>query len=265
MWLWKLSIIGLIIVYNCSVPNYFTGSSQDQSSEKISVHKIPTDHSILNEWMNAIPREDWTPSCHSINSVLSSFHEEDFVTNTWDSDDRKKRKREDSSVRRNLKRNAIPSIFPGLPSYLSKKKVDNWSNTTSSTARLKAENLRNQKAIDSLMISTQVNSSDELQQKMNFKILPEGVNIFEYQDELVYVYFELDQQRGVTALFSISVYQNLTFDTFMRGNRLSCKHVSHLVGDKILDACTTTQQSTHSCSMLTMDTLNFMTQQTSSK
>ena len=115
------------------------------------------------------------------------------------------------------------------------------------------------------MISTQVNSFDELQQKMNFEILPKGVEIFDYQDELVYVYFELDKQRGVTALFNISAYQILTFDIFIRGNRLSCKHVSHLVGDKILDACTTTQQSMHSCSMLTTDTLNFMTQQTSSK
>ena len=143
------------------------------------------------------------------------FNEEDFVTNTWDSDDRRKRKREDSSVSRYLKRNAIPSIFPGLPSYLSKKKVANWSNTTSSTARLKAENLRKQKATDSLMISTQVNSSDELQQKMNFEILPERVNIFEYQDELVYVYFELDKQRGVEALFSISVYQNFLSTKFL--------------------------------------------------
>ena len=90
-------------------------------------------------------------------------------------------------MRRYLKRNAIPSIFPGLPSYLSKKKFANWSNTTSSTARLKVENLRKQKAIDSLMISTQVNSFDELQQKMNFEILPKGVKIFDYQDELVYV------------------------------------------------------------------------------
>ena len=152
-----------------------------------------------------------------------------------------------------------------MPSYLSKKKFANWSNTTSSTARLKVENLRKQKAIDSLMILTQVNSFDELQQKMNFEILPKGVEIFDYQDELVYVYFKLDKQRGVTALFSISAYQILTFDIFIRGYRLSCKHVSHLVGDKILDACTTTQQSMHSCSMLTTDTLNFMTQQTSSK
>ena len=131
-----LSIIGLIIVCKCSVPKCLTGSSQDQSTEKISVHKIPTDHSIL--------RKDWTPSCHSI--VCSRhFNEEDFVTNTWDSDDQRKRKRDDSSVRRYLKRNSIPSIFPGLPSYLSKKKIANWSNTTSSTTRLKAENLRKQK------------------------------------------------------------------------------------------------------------------------
>ena len=73
LWLWKLSIIiTSIMVYKCSVPNgdwmvqSQTGSSQDQSSEKISVHKFPTDPSILNEWMKAIPRKDWIPSCHSI-------------------------------------------------------------------------------------------------------------------------------------------------------------------------------------------------------
>ena len=64
--------------------------------------------------------------------------------------------------------------------------------------------------------------------------------MFDYQDKLVYVYFELDKQRGITTLFSISVYQDLTFDIFIRGKRLPCKHVSHLVEDKILDACTLT-------------------------
>ena len=39
------------------------------------------------------------------------------------------------------------------------------------------------------MISTQVNSFHKLQQKMNFEIPPKGVEIFDYQDELVYVYF----------------------------------------------------------------------------
>ena len=102
---------------------------------------------------------------------------------------------------------------------------------------------------------------------MNFEILPERVKMFvDCQDKLVYVYFELDKQRGITALFTIIVYQNLTFDIFIRGNRLPSKHISHLVGDKILDACTGTQQSTHSFfSMLTTDTLNFLTHHTSSK
>ena len=111
--------------------------------------------------MKVIPCKDWTPSCHSI--VCSChFNEEDFVTNTRDSNDRRKRKREESSVRRYLKRNAIHSIFPGLPSYLSKKKVANRSKPTSSTARLEAENLRKRKAIDSLLISTQEKSLKHL-------------------------------------------------------------------------------------------------------
>ena len=85
------------MVNKCSVSKFLTGSSQDQSSEKIPVLKIPTVPSILNEWMKAIPRKYWTPSCHSIVSSRH-FNEEDFVTSTRDSNDRSKRKREDSSL-----------------------------------------------------------------------------------------------------------------------------------------------------------------------
>ena len=38
------------------------------------------------------------------------------------------------------------------------------------------------------MISSQVESFDELQQKMNFEILPEGVRKWDYQNKLVYVF-----------------------------------------------------------------------------
>ena len=46
--------------------------------------------------MKAIPRKDWTPSCHSI--VCSRhFNEEDFITSTRDSNDRRKTKSGNSS------------------------------------------------------------------------------------------------------------------------------------------------------------------------
>ena len=135
-----------------------------------SIMTLCTDPSILNDRvdMKAIHLKDWTPSCHSI--VCSRhFNEEDFVTSTRDSNDWRKRKR-DMNFQWGYTwrgRQSPTSIFSVLTSYLSKKKVANLSKIKKnlSTARLEAENLRKQKAIDSLLISTLVKSFDELQQE----------------------------------------------------------------------------------------------------
>ena len=90
------------------------------SPEGISRHRFPM-NDMKSRWLRAIPRKkNWVPNK---NSVACSLHcdDSDFVTD-----------RADSSIIRGIKRekltkmspmvDTVPSVFPGLPSYLSKDK-----------------------------------------------------------------------------------------------------------------------------------------------
>ena len=65
-----------------------------------------------------------------------------------------------------LKKDAIPTIFRQLPSYLSKAPIPARSNTATTSSRMDVKNLRQQHANDFFLKSTQVRTLAELQKKM---------------------------------------------------------------------------------------------------
>ena len=54
------------------------------------------------------------------------------------------------------------------------------------------------------------------------EVIPEGFKTVHYEDIQVYMYF--DFENGVKPVFSVIVYQDLTINAYMNGNRLSSKH-----------------------------------------
>ena len=153
-----------------------------------------------------------------------------------DSNTRRKNKRKESILKRYLKKDAIPTIFRQLPSYLSKAPIPARSNTATTSSRMEAENLRLQHANDLFLKSTQVKTLAE-QQKMLNEVIPEGIKTVHYRDKQVYVYF--DFQSGFKVIFSVVAYQDLTIIVYINGKNSSLKHFSHFMsGEKISDACT---------------------------
>ena len=83
----------------------------------VTCHLLPKDKEIRKKWIQAIPREDWTPSA-SARICSLHFEEEDFVKERTDSNPNRQR---GELQRRRLKPNVVPHIFPNCPFYLSKK------------------------------------------------------------------------------------------------------------------------------------------------
>lgn len=136
--------------YKCCVPFCATGLEKNSS---ISIHKFPpcTDAKQLNKWIAAIPRR-WTNSelealrtNPSHNYRVCSLHFEDkyFVTISQDSNIHRKRPSckeiaQSLLINRRLTSEAVPCIFPGAPSYLSKVSTPERStNLTSAESRRK--------------------------------------------------------------------------------------------------------------------------------
>lgn len=102
----------------CCVPGCRSNYASETSSGYVNIFSFPQEEEQKRKWIRSIPRDDWTPSVNSV-VCLKHFSESD-VSKIEIYKDKNGVVRERPRSRAVLKPNAIPSIFPSLPSYLSK-------------------------------------------------------------------------------------------------------------------------------------------------
>ena len=114
------------MVYKCAgfgCKSGYEGHSQQDAGIKIAFHKFPiANKELCDRWIRANPRKDFIPTKHSRLCSLH-FQPTDFVENRTDKKASRKRKYSallgEKLSRRYLKEDAVPSIFPNAPKYLS--------------------------------------------------------------------------------------------------------------------------------------------------
>ena len=85
------------VAYGCS--------NQFKKGSDIKFHYFPKDSEQRKKWVNALRRENFTPSD---NACICSVH---FLPTDYKDD-------EFGYIRRRLKDDAVPSVFPAFPSHL---------------------------------------------------------------------------------------------------------------------------------------------------
>jgi len=148
---------------------------------KISFHAFPLNNRELCErWMKANPRKDFAPTKHS---KLCSLHFKptDFVEVHRDSNQQRMKAYADNSlVRRHLKEDAVPSVFPNAPSYLS-----TTTGTPRSTKKASATSRREQQSKEFEHLAETFMADDSIAHldlsgvadKLKTETTPEGFNI----------------------------------------------------------------------------------------
>lgn len=101
---------------HCCVPGCTSNYASDEEPYK-SVFKFPKDTDRKAEWLKNIPRSQWVPSSSSV-VCIKHFLPEDVETleNYIDHNNERKTRPKD---RPSLKKDAVPRIFPNLPSSLN--------------------------------------------------------------------------------------------------------------------------------------------------
>ena len=109
------------MVYKCAASTCRSGYSGEKRDQNVIFHSFPLNNKqLLKRWLERLARKGYTPTKHS---KLCSLHfkSEDFVTDSKDQKERRKRKRETTSLmRKRLKKDACPSIFKGMPSSFTR-------------------------------------------------------------------------------------------------------------------------------------------------
>ena len=112
------------MVYKSAAINCRSGYDEESKDPNVTFHAFPLhDQQLLQAWHKRLARKDFTPTKYS---KLCSIHfpPEDFVTESTDQSNRRKRKRESRKlIRRHLKNDAHPTILPICP-HITLIKVD---------------------------------------------------------------------------------------------------------------------------------------------
>ena len=125
---------------HCSVPGCRSGyERKHEEKAKVSFHKFPDDFEKRRKWVRAIQRDEsnWKPSSQSRVCSLH-FREEDYVESR-DTNAARRKKRESIRCRWSLRKEAVPSVLPSLPKYLTATPSFRETAATSSGCRARQE------------------------------------------------------------------------------------------------------------------------------
>lgn len=101
--------------WKCSVPGC-TSNYDSNSEPRVSIFKFPTNENLLKEWVKKIPRANWTPGLSS--RVCENHFEKKFVSKIEEYVQNGEKKTFPRK-RPLLLPNAVPTIFPNVPAYLT--------------------------------------------------------------------------------------------------------------------------------------------------
>ncbi len=162
-----------------------TGYGNAKLPPGVSNHLFPRDPEKRQLWIKAIPRDDWIPSAKSVICSLH-FSQSDFKTERTDSNSRRKL---GELKRKRLKEDAIPRIFPGLPSYLSSQRPsERPTSASSSSVRHEREEQRLELESANFLLLDQIENFETLRSKLPADF-PASWNVITLQVTLLFYSF----------------------------------------------------------------------------
>jgi hypothetical protein len=197
--------------FKCCVPSCTTGYATDDGQGKVSLHRFPLENvDLLHQWIQRIPRKDFTPTKHSRVCALH-FHDFDFEsirndTNKW--------RDRGALVRCYLKPTAVPSIFPNLPPYYSHSIPTPRSESATSCSR----HQRDQEQLESLEArlfeEDRISSISQLVEKYNsHPYKPASFSMLPFlPDAVIFMIIDISDVPSISQ--SVRVDSDLSFKVF---------------------------------------------------
>ncbi len=211
---------------HCAAPGCRSGYD-GPCGNKLSFHKFPDNPILKEKWIKAIPRDtsNWLPTKHSRVCGLH-FQEDDYVDSRDSHVERRKKK---TTTRKSLKKSAIPSVFPNLPTYLSTTPTATRSTAATSSSRLEKEQETLQTEIASFFAAEKCQSLEDLKEKVGNVNLPDGVDTVVKDNKVCFFAMSTKREDPLHLVYSLSVFDDLSFDMTVLEEKVPMKKVYHLL------------------------------------
>jgi len=181
---------------------------------------------LLQQWLKSISRKDFKPSKHTKICSLH-FKEEDFVSDSVDQKNRRKRKRATFKLlKRRLKNDAYPSVFRNMPTYYSYKAAPRRSGLASSSSRRENAAIKLEKC-DSFLKEDQIESFDDLVSKLSKEHETHGYML--HQTEMGINLLHLTKQQPLSILASIFINIDLEVIIYQNQQAMPPSSYKHIL------------------------------------
>lgn len=187
------------MVYTCYVPHCKTGYRSHKADKKIQLFKFPKDVVLHRKWISAIPRQGWTVN-NSHRVCANHFYENDFQTTTTNCRKVKKSTGAEGKgklARIRLKPTAVPSVFSGLPQYLTTKPFIERNTSSSTSARQNRENSRLEELNNEFLSGDVIDNFEHLRLNLNKLTVPSGYIISNETNCIRFYYVECEEDVSV--------------------------------------------------------------------
>jgi len=181
--------------YKCAAVGCRSGYKNHDSDSSVTFHCFPCDPELREKWIRANPRKDFVPTKHS-RLCSRHFQPSDFVDVRTDTNRSRLQKKSEKPLRRDLKKGAIPSVFPNTPSYLSKSAGASRTTTKATSSSRHADEARRLEELESsFAASDDISelSNSELMDKLQVETaVPQGYKFTVVDDSLLIYLFEVN-------------------------------------------------------------------------
>ena len=229
------------MVYTCCVPECRTGykkqkrDAEDADLEKVPIFEFPKDKDQQLKWLRAIPRDNLTITS-STRVCAKHFYEDDFVHCSTDLREGRKQSRESVTLKViRLKSNAIPRIFPNVPSYLTIKAPNTRNVASTSVSRLERVNQRIQERNEQTLQQDSISDVSELRSKLGLNVLPSGFVSVDKATAFIFLYvpiIDIDVKAEPKILASVAIDDNLCVTAFVSSTPLPLSMIHPLISGR---------------------------------
>ena len=100
----------------CVAPGCKAGYKSSKENEKVTIYRFK------EHWKKYIPRKDWLPT-ENCGLCEQHFVASDYTIERCNNTNEKRKNILGSVIKPRLKPDAVPSVFPNLPSYFNENKT----------------------------------------------------------------------------------------------------------------------------------------------
>ena len=193
------------------------GEKNQENGEKIHWHKFPEDKKKLAIWKSKIPRENFDVSIHT-RICHKHFLRTDYESERTDQNSSRKFKKGELHLWK-LKPDAVPSVWPDLPSHLTKK-PPNPCSTTLATFEARQHNgqAAEERRRHDRMVKDSFSSLSELRETI-LKVNDLPMNFINEENGHLLLaaikYFDAPEVR-----FCLVVSENLDYELWKAGKKI---------------------------------------------